>query len=36
MPVSVRVASYRVALGKSAGDLVSSAETRLMARTFGQ
>jgi beta-glucosidase len=27
---------YRVALGKSAGDLVSSAETRLTARTFGQ
>lgn len=28
--------TYRVALGKSAGDLVSSAETTLTARTFGQ
>jgi beta-glucosidase len=28
--------TYRLALGKSAGDLVSSAETRLTARTFGQ
>src|SRR5262245_22496310 len=27
---------YRMALGKSAGDLVSSSETKLAARTFGQ
>jgi beta-glucosidase len=32
----IAAGTYRVALGKSAGDLVSSAETTIAARTFGQ